>query len=263
MAPPDKNSPSNTDSSELARVAVKPAPFWQKDPETWFLQLEAQFKLGAVTQDETKFYTTISAIDTSILQSVRDVIANPPAENKYETLKQRLISLFAESEATRLNHLLQDTQLGDSRPSQLLAKMRDLAGSNFGDAALKSLWINRLPGQTQAILAVSSEPLSKLAQMADKIHELSSPMFQVQAVKQETQPSVTMQQQIDALSQQIAELSTSFRQRDRKGAFWRKRSRSPSSHRTAGKSKVCFYHTRFGDAARQCRKPCSYISQGN
>ena len=258
------NHSRNAANSELARVAVKPAPFWPKDPELWFLQLESQFTLSSITSDETKFHTTISAIDANILQSVRDLILKPPSENKYDTLKQRLISLFAESESARLQQLLQDTQLGDMRPSQLLAKMKDLAGESFGDSAVKSLWLNRLPSQTQAILAVSSEPLSKLAQMADKIHELATPAsFQIQAMQQDLQ-ATTIQEQINKLSQQIEKLSASHS--SRRSYRPHSRSRSSSAHRKKPhtiKKNMCFYHSKFGDKARKCSAPCNFQASGN
>lgn len=257
MPPPD--TPPQT--AELARVAVKPAPFWQKDPELWFLQLESQFSLSNITNDDTKFFTTVSAIDTTILQSVRDLVLSPPTTGKYEALKQRLTSLFAESESARLQQLLQETQLGDMRPSQLLNKMKDLAAGNFGDSALKSLWLNRLPSQTQAILAVSSESLGNLAQLADKIHELApSSTFHVQAVSQA--PSVAaMQQKIDELTQQVSELSTRRSRSSHRPTYQRNRSKSAShKYREKKHSGMCFYHDRFGKKARKCTPPCNFTA---
>lgn len=253
-------TPENSSTSELARVAVKPPPFWHKDPTSWFLQLEAQFNLGGITNDDTKFYTTVSAIDLNMVQSVRDLILEPPSEKKYETLKQKLISLFADSEAARLQQLLQDTQLGDMRPSQLLSKMKDLAANDFTEPVLKSLWLNRLPGQTQAILAVSSEPLIKLAEMADKIHELNPPTtFHVQEIREER----SLQQQIDVLSQQIAKLSMRPTPRQNRRSYSRKnnRSRSNSRNRQRRNESICFYHKKFGNDARKCAPPCNYQQQ--
>lgn len=256
-------------NSELARVAVKPPPFWPKDPELWFVQLESQFAVAGITADETKFYTTVSAIDASILQSARDLILKPPEEKKYDALKDRLISLFADSESARLQQLLQDTQLGDMRPSQLLAKMKDLAGQSFGDPALKSLWLNRLPTQTQAILAVSSEPLEKLAQMADKIHELAPPTpFQIQAMHQDPHSSAhaPWQQQIDMLADKLEKLTASINRTHGRPFRPRSRSRSRSNQRSKNDNNnknYCFYHNRFGAKAHKCTQPCSYANSGN
>ena len=37
------------------------------------------------------------------------------------------------------------------------------------------MWLQRLPAQTQAILATSSEPLDNLVKMADKIGDIQVP----------------------------------------------------------------------------------------
>ncbi|XP_035216453.1 uncharacterized protein LOC118189868 [Stegodyphus dumicola] len=179
--------PLTTDDKQMARVAVKPVPFWRSDPNLWFFQLDAQFKLGGTTRDDTKFYTAISALDTEVLQSVCEIVLKHPSDNKYEELKNKLISVYEESEKhPKLKQLLQDLQLGDMRPSQLLSKMQELAGDNFKSNVLQSLCLNRLPNNIQAILASSNENLLQLAQMADKIPDVLQP----QAISQVQHPSV-------------------------------------------------------------------------
>nr|XP_042913628.1 uncharacterized protein LOC122273666 [Parasteatoda tepidariorum] len=81
----------------------------------------------------------------------------------YDSLKQRSIEIFSISEERRLKKLLQEIALGDRRPSALLRQMQDLAGDRDGDALLKSLWLQRLPTQMQAILSTSSDTLNKLS----------------------------------------------------------------------------------------------------
>lgn len=257
-----------SETSQLARVAVKPPPFWRADPALWFLQLDAQFRLGNITADETRFYTAISALDTEVLRSVRDIVLNPPAENKYAAVKAKLISVYAESENVKLKQLLQDLQLGDMRPTQLLSKMSDLSAGNLSDNVLKSLWLSRLPHNTQAILAASSEPLTKLAEMADKIQELATPQ-QIHAVQTPVPSIASLQQQIEVLSQQVANLVTTRRppERDRESSRDRRNHRHRSSSRGRYKDPprgICFYHHNFGEKARKCSPPCSFnTSSGN
>jgi hypothetical protein len=47
--------------------------------------------------------------------------------------------------------------------------MKGLAGSSTSEEVIKSLWLQRLPQQTQAILSISKDPLNNIAKMADKI----------------------------------------------------------------------------------------------
>ncbi|GBN29593.1 hypothetical protein AVEN_37228-1 [Araneus ventricosus] len=56
----------------------------------------------------------------------------------------------------------------------LLRQIQDLAGNRDGDELLRSLWLQRLPTQMQAILTTSSDDLNKLSIMADKIAAVTS-----------------------------------------------------------------------------------------
>ncbi|XP_042904840.1 uncharacterized protein [Parasteatoda tepidariorum] len=256
----------NNASSQLARVAVKPPPFCRQDPSLWFIQLDAQFKLSHITADETQFYTAIAALESEVLKSVREIILSPPATEKYKSLKEKLISVYAESETVKIKQLLQDFQLGDMRPSQLLSKMSDLSAGNLTSNILKTLWMNRLPSNMQAILAASSEPLTKLSEIADKIHEVVMPT-QIHAVQTPDQGIVALQAQINELSKQVSQLvaiqAEPF-QRHRSTTRGRYARRSTSRKRYESPPPgICFYHHNFGDKANKCRQPCRYNNQGN
>ncbi|KFM69797.1 hypothetical protein X975_25859, partial [Stegodyphus mimosarum] len=129
---------------QITRVAVKPPPFWKNNPSLWFAQIEAQFSIARNSEDSTKFNHVVAAIESDILNSVHDLILKPPDCDKYSKLKQRLIEIYSESESSKIRTLLQGLELGDQRPSYLLSRMRDLAGSHFSDDLLKSLWLSRL-----------------------------------------------------------------------------------------------------------------------
>ncbi|GFV92957.1 retrovirus-related Pol polyprotein from transposon 412 [Trichonephila clavipes] len=102
-----------------------------------------------------------------------DLVLKPPKKGKYEALKKRLIEVHSESEDSKIRTLLQGLELEDQRPSQLLTRMRSLAGDNVGEPLLKSLWLGRLPNGTQTILAALNESLDQLATVADKINDLT------------------------------------------------------------------------------------------
>ncbi|GBN89910.1 hypothetical protein AVEN_261465-1 [Araneus ventricosus] len=101
--------------------------------------IESQFAIAGITKDETKYHHVVAAIETDVIAPVSDIILNPPEELKYEALKEHLIEQFADSETHRLKLLLQELQLGDDRPTQLLCKMRDLS-SKVPEDLLKNLW---------------------------------------------------------------------------------------------------------------------------
>lgn len=249
----DKGAPS-----EINRIAVKPSPFWKNDPIIWFTQLEAQFQLSGITVDDTKYNTVLAAVDSEILQTVRDIILDPPKDDKYDTIKNKLISVFTDSENAKLRQLLQEVKLGDSKPSQLLLVMKNLAAGNFSDEALKSLWLSRLPHNIQTILSVSQEKLTQLSVMADKIYELTS--FQEVAVVTDSNSPSNLERQVKQLTQKVNRLLANGSDKTSR----RFRSRSSSRRRLKPPTEtLCFYHVNFGDRAYKCKKPCNFHQENS
>jgi len=203
LIPPNENLINPPPRMELSRVSFKAPPFWKANPELWFIQLESNFVTSGITNDTTKFHSVVAAIDTDILTYVSDIVRSPPETNKYESLKQRIVCQFSQSETSRLRSLLQEIQLGNKKPSQLLREMKDLAQNKLSDDVLGQLWKQRLPLNCQQILSVSTQPLDSLASLADKITEVSGLTPHVDVVAQNSsQPSSSL----DLLQQQISEL---------------------------------------------------------
>lgn len=251
---------------ELNRVALRTPPFWKDNPTLWFTQIESQFYTAGISQDETKYHMLVASVDTEVLTQVSDIVTDPPEANKYTALKERLIRNFTDSEERKLKKLLSEVTLGDLRPSQLLRKMQELAGNRMSAEVLKSLWLQRLPVQTQVILTTSTEEATTLAQMADKIAEVTRPdeIYQAQSPTQPTkeigeqmaltQTLAALQQQVSKLSQQVTALSNN--RRSRSSSRSRGTRYSTSSNRTT--TDLCWYHQRFQEKARKCVPPCNF-----
>ncbi|CAB0001767.1 unnamed protein product [Nesidiocoris tenuis] len=141
-------------AAQTKAVHFIPPPFWKANVPIWFGQVEAQFRMKGINDDGDRFDCVIGAIDSSVLAQVGDLITNPPALNKYDTLKTRLIGCFSDSEEKKLQKLLQETKLGDQRPSHLLREMRELANNRVSEEILKTLWLQRLPANVQGILSI-------------------------------------------------------------------------------------------------------------
>lgn len=135
--------------------------------------------------------------------------------------------------------MIREIELGDLKPSQLLKRIKDLAGDIISDDALKSLWMERLPETIRSIISIVDGNSTKMAEQADKMMEMQS-FSNVSAI----QSSSPLQIEIDNLRQEVAELRLS-----RYGNSNQTRSRNRSAQR--GKSKVrfpfCKYHYRYGD----------------
>ncbi|GFU31437.1 transposon Ty3-G Gag-Pol polyprotein [Nephila pilipes] len=156
----------------VSRVAAKLPSLGKQNIKLWFLLAEANFELYGITNDVTKYNNVIAAIDSEILSVVSDLLFDPPHADRYTTLKNRLIQEFSDSENQQIRKLLSELQLGDDKPSHLLRKMKELAGTALNDDFFRNLWFQRLPSEIQTILSVSSEKLENLAKLADKIAEV-------------------------------------------------------------------------------------------
>ncbi|CAH8536585.1 unnamed protein product [Dicrocoelium dendriticum] len=109
--------------------------------------------------------------------------------------------------------------------------------------------------------------LTQLADLADRVIERSQPQAnasKVHAVASQGTSITGLQSTIEALQAQVATLSRQVQQltmtRRRPSRSKSPCKRSKSSNRQAS----CWYHQRFGTAARKCVKPCNFAEkQGN
>ncbi|XP_066152750.1 uncharacterized protein [Euwallacea fornicatus] len=260
MASPQPTIACNPDeataeSSQVGRLSVRAPPFWKSNPKSWFMTLESQFVLAHISSDQTKFHHVVAAVAPEILDQISDFMENPPISNRYEGLKARLIAIFAESDESRLRRLLSRMDPGDKKPSHLLNEMRSLGGSAVSSEVLKTLWMQQLPTSIQSILAGSSEPLNKMADLADKIADIVQPhVCTVQASPPET-PSPRSSDRISRLERGLERLTREVRSRSKS----RTRPKRTEAGPTPTNPGTCWYHRKFKDKAEKCTKPCSFL----
>ena len=216
-------------------VALKLPPFWSDEPDIWFAQAESQFTLRGIVAEDTKFHHVVAALDGQTARRVGDLLRTPPAD-PYATLKKRLLSTFALSERERAARLLDLDELGDRKPSALVDHILSLAGDGNRDFLLREIFLRKLPEPIRAIVASSAtSDLRSLGSEADKHFSASGAMISTAASCEVIQTSA-------------AEIQASFRPR-----------RPPMSNRPVTSPKtLCFYHEKFGTAARKCRAPCTW-----
>lgn len=231
-------------------------------PGVWFAQVEAQFSTRSITAEKTKFDYVIASLAPDIATEVRDLILTPPAETPYTTLKRELIKRTGGSNQQKMQKLLQDVELGDRKPSQLLRRMRQLWSGPANDDFLRELFLQRLPSNVRMTLVPSGDELTleKLADMADRILELATPTIgAVHTLPPQASPEV---QSLRAEIRQLQELVKSMSTRPRES---RHRSPTPGPRRSPSPARpsrddptLCWYHQRFGGAATKCRQPCQW-----
>ena len=132
-------------ANEEHAVSLKLPTFWTSQPEVWFAQAEAQFSLRRITTDDTKYFYVLAALDQETATRLLDLINRPPADNKYQVLKDRLIDTFGLSRRERASRLLHFRPLGDSKPSALMDEMLALLGDHTPCLLFEQLFLERLP----------------------------------------------------------------------------------------------------------------------
>ncbi|GFT09998.1 hypothetical protein TNCV_1114561 [Trichonephila clavipes] len=261
-----------SETVEVACIALRLPPFWKSNVHLWIAQCDHAFTFSGISSGDTKYSALVANLDAETLSYVSDIVLSPPNSDKYHTLSQRLITQFSDSETQKIKKLLTDLQLGDEKPSHLLRKMKELSNGQLQDDFLQSLWLQRMPLHIQTILSASSEPLDKLAIIADKVSEVvgaSSTICAATTVPPPSQSSsCSVQPTMDSLVRQIQELSlqaaelTRERNSSRHQRYSSDRRRSHSRSRSVNRgSGICYYHRRYKEQARKCVSPCAFVQK--
>lgn len=245
------------------KMTIKIPPFWPEKPAIWFAQVEGQFSISKISDQETKFYMVLGNLDRQYAAEVEDILTGPP---NYERLKSELIKRLSVSRENKVKQLLMHEELGNRKPSQFLRHLQHLAGPKVPEDFLKTIWTSRLPTSMQPIIA--SQPtltVDALAELADRIHDIAPQTHQVSAAATSS-PIDELTRQVAELSKQVCALTSQVnnrsRPRDRQYGQQRNRSSSRRSESMYKRFPTCWYHHKFGTQAKRCQKPCDFV-KGN
>ena len=209
-------------------VALKLPVFWIDQPRVWLQQAEAQFALKNITSDVTKYHYVVAALDQTTALRVIDVLEDPPQHGKYDNLRRRLTDVFGLSPRQRADRLLEfgAHSLGDMRPSQLMDEMLGLLGGHRPCLLFESLFLKSMPEDVRMQLTTASfDDPRALAKTADALWQARGQASVVSAADNRSPPTSNNRTQRNA------------------------RPRATD---------ICYYHRRFGNAARKCKPPCTF-----
>ncbi|XP_046802960.1 uncharacterized protein LOC124418963 [Lucilia cuprina] len=161
--------------TEVCATSVKLPSFWNEHPEAWFIHVETMFRNKRIQNDNSKYEHIIISLPQEVIMSVIDIVQNPPLENRYLTLKSKLLERHSLSEQRKLDKLLSDSVIGDRKPLEFYRYLLQLAGRNINSEFLKNVWLRKLPKALNIVLVgsnvVNTEDLLKIG---DNIWEVSS-----------------------------------------------------------------------------------------
>ena len=176
-------SDSSRSSSPLGRQPQKRATklpkfriatFYASDVELWFNQIETQFALHQIDDDDERYSLTCAALSGEIASDVRDVLLQPFRSNKYDSLKAILIERRGLTTPERVNKVISGEKIGSDIPSRFLRRLQKTAGFGtkavIGKAVIRQAFIRQMPASIRAHLATQpdSASLESLAVLADR-----------------------------------------------------------------------------------------------
>lgn len=203
-------------SSDISAISLKLPPFWTQQPRIWFAQAESQFETKKILAENVRYHYAVAALDQSVALRVLDLIENPPEENKYTALKERLIHTFALSEYERAGNILHIDDLGDRKPSELMDVMLGHLGGEAPCFLFRRIFLERLPEDIRApLMNMRNNDPRDLAKAADTLWEAKQTM--------------------------------TFAIRSKKSKARSYEPRNPD---------LCYYHDVYGTKAHKCVAPC-------
>ena len=171
-------SPSPVRRQTLRRSTNLPkfkiATLYATDVELWFNQIETQFDLHHITDDDERYSLTCAALSGEVASDVRDVLLQPFRTNKYESLKGILIKRRGLTTPERVNKIISGEKVGSDIPSRFRRRLQKTAGFGtkavVGRAVIRQAFIRQMPASIRAHLATQpdSASLESLAMLPDR-----------------------------------------------------------------------------------------------
>ena len=250
------------DSTPLSSLSMKLPPFWPADPHLWFAQLEAQFHTCNITAQKTKLAYVVASLSPETPAEVRDLILDPPTSEPYDVLRANLIQRVSVSKQRHFRQLLAEEELGDQKSSRLLRRMQRLQGDSASarnNPLFQELFLHCLPSNVRMILASTTptDDVQELADGADKIMEVSESSKAVENMEEPGPQEPSLHSEVNQLRTDVADLKKLLK--TLASAPQRTGTRPHGHTPTVPDSQLhlCWYHYRFGDAAKKCKPPCT------
>ena len=159
-------------STNLPKFKI--ATSYATDVELWFNQIETQFDLHQIHDDDERYSLTCAALSGEVASDVRDVLLQPFRSHKYESLKAILIERRGLTTPERVYKVISGEMMGTDIPSRFLRRLQKTAGFGtkavVGKAVIRQAFIRQMPASIRAHLATQpdSATLESLAVLADR-----------------------------------------------------------------------------------------------
>ena len=144
--------------------------YWPHAPQLWFCRAEFRFEVVGITSQREKFAHVVEALPYDSLKMVKDLMMAPPQFQPYQVLKDRLLLATQLTPIQMAEKLMKAADLGDRRPSQLLASLLEFCPPGEENTAFfRASFLMRLPSDIRGHLDGREDgDLKELAAKADR-----------------------------------------------------------------------------------------------
>ena len=157
-------------TAAMGNIIINLTKFWENDVSLWFLMAEIIFDMRKIASQYQKRELLLSSSDLRHLQRVEHVLLGLNPMYPYSYLKAALVKIFGQTEEHQLDQLLYAYDLGDHKPTELLAEMFKLLGAKGSPVLLNKLFMYRLPSNVRRVLVAGPiDILDDVARRADRI----------------------------------------------------------------------------------------------
>jgi hypothetical protein len=231
----------------------------------WFSQAEAQFRRARITAQTTMYDYVLMKLPQDVVMSVRAQVSAIEAdpvkqETSYTLIKEALMGSFGKTKWQMAYALLDHPDLGDRRPSAIMAEMLALRFETTPpDSLFLALFLRRLPASIHDHLAAANhERATAMSTHADVLWD-SRNSASVSVVS-ESLAAVSVR---SASPRDSRSLDRRARSPDRRRGGGRQPFRRPTPGRQENRASsagdgLCRNHKRYDAKAYNCRGNCTF-----
>jgi hypothetical protein len=132
---------------------------------------ESRFRVRRIYDEWDRYDNLVSSLTADSIRLVLDVVTNPPEDEPYTFLKDRLLGTHQLTDNQRIEQLIAVGALGDRKPSQLLAQMLELCPAGEERSKFFAFhFLQRLPQELRIMLGDDDhQEIQQLAVKADRL----------------------------------------------------------------------------------------------
>lgn len=109
-----------------------------------------------MSDEKLKYNLIASSVPPIVANRIADLITEPPLVEPFSKLKERFLSAFELTDAAKFARLMEGCELGDRKPSEILAELCTYAQDQIAETTLGECFLRRLPGDNGRLLPIKN-----------------------------------------------------------------------------------------------------------